>query len=154
MRDPHTGRRWTIGDDTIHSPHSNLIFRKGPVKAEIAGEWIQATGGRKVRGFYGRDADGTWRGEAEDIGDSNDASPYAYIRILADKDMSLAGVEDMVGSMNENYLKALVDDPETYENEDLYQKTMDWLNEVRTARREARLDLEAGMAFYGIGRTA
>lgn len=156
MDDPRTGRTWQIGTDTVPSPHPNLIFRKGPVKAEIAGEWIQSKGGRKVRGYYGRDADGQWRGQAQDIGDVNDAgvAPYAYIRILADKNISLDGAEDISGQMNESYLRALVSDPHTYEDDNLYNATVAWLNEVREAHREARLNLAAGMRAFGLKGTA
>lgn len=152
-----TGDRLQVGTDTTRSPHSNLIFRKGPVKAEIAGEWMGPAGGRKLRGFYGRDADGHWRGQLEDIGHvTMDAgvSPYCYIRVLDDEVITLDSAEDMAGEMNEAYLRAVVNDRRVYEDTNYYQLVRSWLSEMLEAKREARLNLEAGMAALGIRRSA
>lgn len=154
MSDPRRGRIWSVGADTIRSPHSNLIFKKGPVKAELAGEWISSKNGRRVRAFYGRDQDGQWRGQAVDVGGASDAdtSPYCYIRILDDREISLAAVTDMVGEMDRNYLEAVTRDRRVYEDENYYQIVKAWLSEMLEARREARLNLEAGMEALGLRR--
>ena len=141
-----------VGSNTVHSASPLNIFRKGPVKAEIAGEWIASEEGRKVRAFYGREPDGEWRGQVEDIGHTNETSPFAFIRILDDEAIGLTAVEDMAGEMSESYARAILEDHRVEEDENYYQLLRAHLTRMLEVKQEMRKNLRAGMALLGVPR--
>ena len=132
------GDELQVGTDTIRTPHLNTIVRKAPVKAEIAGEWIGPVGGRKLRSFYGSDADGSWRGRVVDVGHVNENSPYCYIKVLDDKQIEVSDLPEIAGEMSEGYLKALIADRRVYEDENYYQLLKAHLQRVLEIKRDER----------------
>lgn len=148
MRDPRTGRVLEVGTDTTRSVSPNLIFKKAPVKAELAVEMLMPQAGRKMRAFWGRDADGEWRGKAEDIGQGQEVSPYTFIRVLDDQEVHLRDVAEITGAMADGYTAAVERDHQDYEDSDYYDRLSGRLQELLENARVMRRDFEAGMKLY------
>lgn len=152
MRDPRTGKRMEVGLSNTRSASSLNVFKKAPVKAELAVEMIMPTDGRKMRAFYGREPDGSWRGQVEDIGSVTEANPYTFIRVLDDEVVDLADVEDITGEMALSYDGAVEGDRREWDEEDLYKKLDNRLKELQYNANELKKDFEAGMKlFFGDG---
>lgn len=158
MRDPASGMRsdllkgteLPVGTDTVRSASALNIFKKPPIKAELAMEVLAPSGGRKLRAFYGREPGGSWRGRVEDIGYSTENNPYAFIRVLDDEVVNLADVENITGEMALGYEQAVERDREERYEEDLYNQLASRLEELQYNTREMKKDFEAGMhAFFG-----
>jgi hypothetical protein len=152
VEETRTGDVFEVGQNTIRSPHPNLIFKKPPPRAEIAGEWMGPLGGRRLRAVYGRDPDGSWRGTVEDVGHTNDSSGFALIRILDDAQVGLPAVQEMTAEMDEKYLLSLIDDKRQFEDENLVRALANHLEQVLDRKRMERRTRRAGMAALGIRR--
>ena len=150
MRHPKTGRVLPVGTDTIRSANIGNIFKKPPIRAELAGEWLMPTEGRVMRAYYGREPDGSWRGQVEDIGHVNDPgiSAFASIRVLDDEEVSLRDVNEMVGEMVENYALAVERDHQDFEEEEYARLLKMRLEALRDNIREMRRNFEAGMKLF------
>lgn len=148
--DPRKGVELPVGTGTVRSASSLNIFKKAPVKAELAVEVLAPSGGRKIRAFYGREGDGSWRGRVEDIGHSSENNPYAFIRVLDDEVVNLDDVENITGEMALGYEQAIERDRQERYEEDLYNQLAARLEELQYNTREMKKDFEAGMqAFFG-----
>lgn len=156
MRDPATGRRidpqagreTPVGQDNVRSAHVQNIFRKPPVKAELAVEVMADAGGRKLRAYWGRDGDGSWRGKTVDIGHVNDVSPYAYIRVLDDEHVNLDDVAEMTEEMAEGYEQAIERDHQDYEEANYTQLLKERMQELQYNTDELKKDFAAGMQLF------
>ena len=138
-----------VGTDTVRSASVLNVFKKAPVKAELAMEvTMPAAGGRKMRAFYGREADGSWRGQVEDIGHLYENSPYAYIRVLDDEVVGLRDVHEITGDMSDRYEAAIERDHQDWDDADLYKKLDSRMQELKYNLDEMRKDLEAGFKLF------
>lgn len=148
MRDPRTGVVRQVGTDTIPSVSPNLIFKKAPVKAELAVEMLAPSEGRKMRAFWGRDDDGSWRGQVEDIGRGNEVSPYTFIRVLDDDQINLRDVAELTGGMADRYEGAVERDHQGFEDESYFDILKERLDQNAYKARVMKQDFEAGMKLY------
>lgn len=152
MEETRKGDQIEVGTNTIRSPYPNLIFKKAPVRAEIAGEWMGPVGGRRLRSVYGRDPDGTWRGTVEDVGHVSESSGFALIRIMDDREVALDSVQEMTEEMDEQYAKAVLDDRRAHEDENYTRLLANHLEQLLDRKRMERRTRRAGMRALGIVR--
>ena len=146
--DPRSGRERPVGLDNVRSASALNIFKKAPVKAELAVEIMAPTEGRKMRAYWGRDPDGSWRGNTVDIGHVNDVSPYAYIRVLDDEHVNLSDVTEMTEGMAENYEAAIERDHQTFEEANYTQLLKERMEELQYNTDELKKDFAAGMQLF------
>lgn len=156
MRDPQTGQRveMSVGTETLRSSYPEHIFRKPALESELV---VEATmpnrGGHKMRALYGRDADGSWRGKVEDIGHVSENSPYTYIRILDDQQISLRDATEIMGEQADSYETQVdhdKDDSGFWDEADLYKLLSNRLQQLQGNIGEMKKDFASGMqAFFG-----
>lgn len=150
MADPRVGQVREIGPDHVRSAHPLNLFRRGPIKAEVAGEWIDHREGRKVRAYWGRDQDGEWRGRIEDIGHANESSPYAFIRVLGDEQISMDAVHYWSQEQADRFLKACESDHQDYEDESYRALLIEYMERVLAAKKQMRANVNKALETLGI----
>lgn len=151
MRDPNTGQRvqMDVGTETINSAYTGLIFRKPTLRSELVVEAIEPNnGGRKVRGIYGREGDGSWRGKVEDLGHASQNSPYTFIRVLDDEQINLRDAQEMLGQQADSYDGQVERDQNEWDEANLYDRLNERLQELQGNTQELKKDFEAGMRLF------
>jgi len=103
-----------FGKPPRRSPDPHLIFKDAdPTKKPVFfGEIASKTGGKRLFGSWGMDADGQWAGETEEMGNLQDAPGFFYLPIFGGGlNMSRSDMREFVAGMRERREQQAKDRP-------------------------------------------